>query len=58
LVKRLRQEILAAYLADNTKARLLQSDGEYVRASPAGKLISAQEYLMRVAEGATELPPA
>ena len=58
LVKRLRQEILAAYLADNTKARLLQSDGEYVRASPAGKPISAQEYLMRVAEGATELPPA
>src|SRR5229473_6560324 len=35
LHKRLRDEILGAYLADNTKARLLQPDGEYVRAHRA-----------------------
>ena len=52
--KRLREEILAAYLADNTKARLLQPDGEYVRASRVGEPFSAQDYLMRVAEGAEE----
>jgi polyphosphate kinase len=54
LHKRLRDEILAAYLADNTKARLLQPDGEYVRAPRAGEPFSAQEYLMRVAEGVEE----
>jgi polyphosphate kinase len=54
LHKRLRDEILAAYLADNTKARLLQPDGEYVRAPRVGEPFSAQEYLMRVAEGAEE----
>jgi polyphosphate kinase len=54
LHKRLRDEILAAYLADNTKARLLQPDGEYVRAARVGEPFSAQEYLMRVAEGAEE----
>jgi polyphosphate kinase len=54
LHKRLRDEILVAYLADNTKARLLQPDGEYVRAHRAGEPFSAQDYLMRVAEGAEE----
>jgi polyphosphate kinase len=54
LHKRLRDEILAAYLADNTKARLLQPDGEYVRAPRVGEPFNAQEYLMRVAEGAEE----
>jgi polyphosphate kinase len=54
LHKRLREEILASYLADNTKARLLQSDGEYVRAPRAGEPFSAQDHLMRVAEGAEE----
>jgi polyphosphate kinase len=58
LVKRLREEILAAYLADNTKARLLQPDGEYLRASKAGAAFSAQAYLMRIAEGAAEAVPA
>jgi polyphosphate kinase len=56
LHKRLREEILAAYLADNTKARLLQPDGEYVRAS-RGTPFSVQDYLMRVAEGAEEKVP-
>jgi polyphosphate kinase len=58
LLKRLREEILAAYLADNTKARLLQPDGEYVRAPKAGPAFAAQDYLMRSAEGATEAVPA
>jgi len=51
LHRRLREEILAAYLADNTKARLLQPDGEYVRAPQVGAPFSAQDYLMQVAEG-------
>jgi polyphosphate kinase len=54
---RLRKEILAAYLADNTKARILQSNGDYVRAARAGEPFSAQDYLMRVAEGAVEKVP-
>ncbi len=58
LVRRLREEILGAYLADNTKARLLQSDGVYVRAPQVGAAFSAQDYLMRVAEGAAETVPA
>jgi polyphosphate kinase len=57
LAKRLREEILAAYLADDTKARLLQPDGEYIRAPKIGNGFNAQEYLMRVADGATEHPP-
>ena len=58
LHKRLREEILAAYLADNTKARVLQPDGEYVRTAHTGAPFSVQEYLMRVAEGAEEKVPA
>jgi polyphosphate kinase len=58
LHQRLREEILAAYLADNTKARLLQPDGEYVRAPRVGAPFSVQDYLMRVAEGVEEKAPA
>jgi polyphosphate kinase len=54
LHKRLRDEILATYLADNVKARLLQPDGEYVQAPKAGAPFSAQDYLMQVAEGAEQ----
>ena len=57
LHKRLHEEILAAYLADNTKARVLQPDGEYVRAAHTGPPFSVQDYLMRVAEGAEEKVP-
>ena len=57
LHKRLRDEILAAYLADNVKARLLQPDGEYLRASHSGAAFSAQDFLMHVAEGAEERIP-
>jgi polyphosphate kinase len=55
--KRLREEILESYLKDNIKARILQSDGEYVRAPKSGPIFSAQDYLMERAatlcEGAT-----
>jgi polyphosphate kinase len=34
LVRQLRDEVLAIYLADNTKARIMQPDGSYLRASP------------------------
>jgi polyphosphate kinase len=57
LQKRLRSEILAVYLADNTKARLLQPDGQYVRAPRVGAAFGAQEYLMRRAEGSDEKVP-
>ncbi len=50
LSERLRNEILAAYLADNTKARLLQSDGSYVRAPRTGPTFNAQEHLMQLAK--------
>jgi polyphosphate kinase len=55
-------EILAAYLADNVKARFLQTDGRYLRPwqSPRGRskrpprgsaAFSAQDFLIAVAEG-------
>jgi polyphosphate kinase len=60
LCQRIKQEILAAYLADNLKARVLMPDGSYVRpdhapASRRGNLakhpFSAQDHLIEVAEG-------
>lgn len=47
-VHHIRDEILAIYLADNVKARLMQSDGSYIRVSPeAGEpLINAQEWFI------------
>jgi len=55
-------EILAAYLADNMKARFLQKDGRYLRAwqSPRGRskspprgsaAFNAQDFLIGLAEG-------
>ena len=58
LHKRLREEILMPYLADNIKARILQPNGEYIRAPRTGAPFSVQDYLMRVAEGtAKPVPP-
>jgi polyphosphate kinase len=62
LAKRLKDEILAAYLADNVKARVLQPSGEYIRVganghSHNGHKFSAQDYLIAVAAGtAGKLP--
>jgi len=58
---RLHDEILPAYLADVAKARLMQEDGSYVRASSSkgeGRKspgFSAQDFLMRLAEGKADL---
>ncbi|RXH56142.1 polyphosphate kinase 1 [Granulicella sibirica] len=58
LAKRLREEILGAYLKDNLKARILQPDGIYTRPTKNGHHpFSAQEYLMALAsEEITEIP--
>ena len=55
---RIRGEILPAYMADTVKARLQQPDGSYLRASKLMKdaaPFSAQEFLMQLAEGKTDL---
>ena len=60
LRERVQHEILAAYLADNLKARILQKDGTYIRAwraqgrrkPPVGAAaLNAQEFLIALAEG-------
>ncbi len=55
---RIHDEILPALLADSTKARLLQPDGSYIRASKILKdapPFSSQDYLIQLAEGKTDL---
>ena len=59
LRQRIRQEILESYLADTAKARILQPDGEYVRAGAVARRtrrsaappFNAQEFLIGLAEG-------
>jgi len=50
---RLKDEILAAYLADNGKARFLDRNGNYFRPPHrrADKTFSAQDFLIALAEG-------
>jgi polyphosphate kinase len=53
---RIRGEILAAYLADTVKARLLKPDGSYFRAGEGqagngSSRFSSQDFFMQVAEG-------
>jgi polyphosphate kinase len=54
---RVRNEILAAYLADNVKSSILQRDGSYVREDVKGKTVpfSSQEFLIEAAEGKRDL---
>ena len=54
---RIHDEILPAYLADTVKARIQQPDGTYRRATPSrdGLPFSAQDFLIRLAEGKTEI---
>ena len=56
---RLKDEILAAYLADTAKTRILEPSGDYRRAR--GKIpFSAQDFFMQLAEGRTtadQIPP-
>ncbi|MGH9521956.1 MAG: polyphosphate kinase 1, partial [Terriglobales bacterium] len=56
MCQRLLDEILAAYLADTEKARVLLPDANYIRAYDAAgrhakELFNAQEFLIQVAEG-------
>jgi polyphosphate kinase len=55
LRRRIKDEILPAYLADTRAARLLGADGKFsrTRASRNGRGISVQEHLMRAAQQAT-----
>lgn len=55
LRQRIRDEILAAYLADNCKARMLRSDGTYARPRQLTRGFTAQKYLIDVAEGRATL---
>jgi polyphosphate kinase len=49
---RIRNEILAAYLADTAKSRIETAAGDYPRVrAPEGKSFNAQDFLIRVAEG-------
>lgn len=55
---RIHNEILPAYLADTAKARIQQPDGRYQRAAklfPDAPAFSAQEFLMQLAEGKTDI---
>ena len=52
---RVRDEILAAYLADNVKARRLQPDGSYIRVGNANAPFNVQEFFIRVAEGKADI---
>jgi polyphosphate kinase len=54
---RIHDEILPAYLADTVKARIQQPDGTYRRATPSkdGQPFSAQDFLIRLAEGKTDI---
>ncbi len=51
LSRRLRDEILQTYLRDNVKARLLQADGTYTRATRDGQpACSAQDTFISLAQ--------
>jgi polyphosphate kinase len=63
-IARIHDEILPAYMADTTKARLQQPDGSYVRASKVMRAsnttneappFSSQDFLISLAEGKTDL---
>ena len=56
LKRRLRDEILDAYLRDNLKARLLQPDGTYHRAPKSVPALSAQQYLMELSRTPDKQP--
>jgi polyphosphate kinase len=64
LKQRIRGEILEAYLADNTQARILHPDGKYeyadtlrgrTRSAKRGPSFNAQEFLIALSEGKVTL---
>ena len=60
---RLRDEVLAAYLADTAKTRILESNGDYRRSNGTSgekTSFSAQDFFIQLAEGRTapdQIPP-
>jgi len=61
LKDRIKEEILAAYLADNSKVRFLYRNGRYVRPArrKPGESFSSQDFLIAAAEGTatvTDIP--
>lgn len=58
LKRRLRDEILEAYLRDTQKARLMRPDGSYARATRGGSAFSAQDWLMQLARAQMQTPTA
>jgi len=53
---RVRDEILAAYLVDNVKARTLRPDGSYVYRHDSGQpAFSVQDFFIQVAEGKADI---
>jgi polyphosphate kinase len=60
LKARIINEILMTYLQDNVKARLMQSDGSYLRVKPkdGARLVRSQNALIAIArEGGLKSPP-
>ncbi len=57
LIRQLRDQILATYLADNVRARLLQPDGTYRRLAPEGgaEPVDSQAVLLHRAFAALEI---
>ena len=55
LKKYLREVLLEAYLRDDLKARALQADGSYVRATPQGKGFNSQNEALWTADGLPQL---
>ena len=53
MIRYIRDDILETYLVDNLKARLMQSDGSYLRLTPKdGEVqINTQEYLLTHRKG-------
>jgi polyphosphate kinase len=56
LIRRMRDEILAIYLADTVKARRMQNDGSYVRVSSQNgkRPVNSQSFLIARARRAQE----
>jgi len=54
LIRHVRDEILAVYLADTVKGRQMKSDGTYVRraTSTSKRAVNSQEWLLKQAAGA------
>ena len=46
LIRSVKNDILAVYLADTVKARRMNSDGTYSRVKPGAKPISSQDVLL------------